>query len=207
MFRVDKPLINWDAFIQRTCRLNLNLLLLNFSPLPVTPLISLGLYKNPIVNFEMPRRPRPAHRVPPGRVRTSKAKIVPVRETKSNHHRVAQDEESFSEEFKEGFRGEGKPGTRNALKRKREEEDDDDDDDDDEYEELDADTDIDVDVDADTPRVVQWVDDEDILPSRSWAQDEITQKVLDEVRLYLHALLTMSLRLLNLRKRWKLVRL
>jgi hypothetical protein len=98
----------------------------------------------------MPRRPQPAHRVPPEKKR-------------------------FSEELKGGYEEENESVMRNALKRRREGENEDEDED----EEVDAETDIEV--DADTPRVAQWLDDEDdTLPGRSW-EDESKQKVPDEV--------------------------
>jgi ribosomal RNA-processing protein 36 len=102
----------------------------------------------------MPRRPRPAHRVPRGK-------------------------KSFPEESKEGYEEENESVMRNPLKRRREGENEDEDED----EEVDAETDIEV--DADTPRVAQWLDDEDdALPGRSW-EDESIQKVSDEVRLFI----------------------
>ncbi|KAF8807361.1 DUF947-domain-containing protein [Phlegmacium glaucopus] len=134
----------------------------------------------------MPRRPRPAHRVPPGQVNhraPPKAKIVPkvhrqFHEPESKDSKVAYEEESsFSEEFKEGSGEEDRPSAQNALKRKREEEDEDKDEDEDEDEEVDEETDVDI--DADTPRVVQWLDDDDILPGQSW-EDELRQKAPDE---------------------------
>ena len=102
---------------------------------------------------------------------------------------------SFSEEFEETSRE-----TRNALKRKHEEEyeeeeedeeedeeegdeeegdeeEGDEEEEEDEKEQGDAETDINV--DADTPRVAQWLDDD----NRSW-KDELKQEVSHEVWLF-----------------------
>ena len=133
----------------------------------------------------MPRRPRPAHRAPPGQIRksnyrvpslsTKKAMIaskVQLGEPNSRSSKVTLEEESiFSQDFKQGFmeREEDELGTLDALKRRREEEDEDEDN-------VDAETDIDD--DADAPRVVQWIDDENDTPGG------LKQKVADEVRLY-----------------------
>jgi ribosomal RNA-processing protein 36 len=137
----------------------------------------------------MPRRPRPAHRAPPGQIRKSshrapplstKAKIVSkvqLGERNSKSSKVTLKESTFSEDFKQGSTemGEDKLRTLDALKRRREEEDEGEEDED---EEVDVETDIDA--DADAPRVVQWLDDEDD------TTDELKQKVADdsEVRLY-----------------------
>lgn len=153
----------------------------------------------------MPRRPRPAHRVPPSRIRKSddpapplstKAKIISKVQFGESNSKSARSKVtlevggSFSEDSKQRFREEYELGTRrDALKRMREEEDEDEDED----EEVDVETDVDVDVDADAPRVVQWLDDEDeTLPGRSW-EDELKQKVADEVP-FLSSLLTICWR-------------
>ena len=136
---------------------------------------------------EMPRRPRPAHRAPPSQMQksnhrapplsTKKAKIVSkvqlqVRKPNPKSSKVTLEESSSSEDFEQGSREkeEDEPGTRYTLKRTRENEDEDED------EEVDAETDIDA--DADAPRVVQWLDDEDVAPY------ELKQNIADEVRLY-----------------------
>ena len=134
----------------------------------------------------MPRRPRPAHRAPPGQIRKSNHRALPLStkaktvskvqfEPNSKSGHVAFEEESSSSEnFKQGS-GEREEGTIDTLKRRREDNDDDDENDENEDEEVDAETDMDA--DADAPRVVQWLDDED-------DNDELKQKVADEVRLY-----------------------
>ena len=147
----------------------------------------------------MPRRPRPAHRAPPGQIQKSnyrapplstKAKViskVQLGEPKSKSSKVTLEEESsFSEDSKQGSREEDNLGRLNALKRRREEEDEEEEEDEDEdgNDEVDAESDIDTDADADAPRVVQWLDDEDhTLPGSSW-EDESRQKVADEVCFY-----------------------
>ena len=129
----------------------------------------------------MPRRPRPSYRASPGQGRKSHHPAPPAFAAKAQLHQpkpnISKDAgSSFFDKFKEGSREDDKPGTWNALKRRREEEDVGEDEE--EEEEEDAETDIDV--DADTPRVVQWLDDEDILSNRSW-KDKLKQKVPDEV--------------------------
>ena len=132
---------------------------------------------------KMPRRPRPAHRAPPGQGRKPshrvplpppKSKMVfkaQLLDPKSKISKVAREEESSFKEARE----DDKLGTPNILKRRREEEEQD--------EEEEEDTETDADADADTPRVVQWLDDDDILLGRSW-EDELKQKAPDEVHFH-----------------------
>ena len=129
----------------------------------------------------MPRRARPAHRAPPGQGQKSNHRVplsppksfkAQLLEPKTKISKVAREEESSFKEAKE----DDKLGTLNILKRRREEEEQDE-------EEEKEDTETDVDADADAPRVVQWLDDDDILPGRSW-EDELKQKVPDEVHFH-----------------------
>ena len=141
----------------------------------------------------MPRRPRPAHRLPPSQLRkfnhrapplSTKAKIVSkvrLGEPNFKSSKVTLEEEnSFSEDFKQGSREreDDELRTLGVLKRRREEEDEDEDEDNDEDEDEEVYAETDIDADADAPRVVQWLDDEDDTP------DELKQNVADEVRLY-----------------------
>ena len=146
---------------------------------------------------EMPRRPRPAHRAPPGQIQKSnyrapplsaKAKIVSkvrsqFREANSKISKITLEEgSSSSEDLKQMSRQteEDKLETLDTLKRRREDDDEEEDEDEvndeDEVEVEDVDAETDIDADADAPRIVQWLDDEDDTP-------ELKQKAADEVRL------------------------
>lgn len=83
---------------------------------------------------------------------------------------------------------------RRPLKRKREEE------------VEDQDQDQDQEMDADTPRIVQWLDDEDDTLHGTSLGNKLEQKVLNEVRFFF-VLNNMLETFLNFRNRWKLVRI